>query len=207
MRFFHLWLLLLAAVSGWSADLGLGPLILTPGAANGAATLDAAGLLTFAQVPTVRRLTASDCGAHAVSTGTSETVLKTFSFTAANLPTISANSNIIVRTLWTYTNSANNKTLRARIGAAGAGTGGSALWAQINTTSATAGRDLVIFVRATNSEVMSPLSASHEGTSTVALTTTAIDLTANWEIALTGQTASSGETIQLEATSVEIMTP
>lgn len=149
----------------------------------------------------------ADCSAHAVSTGTAETVLKTFSFAAADIPIV-ANSIIVVHTIWTITNSANNKTLRARIGAAGAGTAGTAIMGVVQTTSATYARDTEVFVRATNSQMFHVITLTgHEGGNAGVMPTAAIDLTADWEIAITGQTASSGETIQLEAAMVRVLIP
>ncbi len=165
------------------------------------------GVATTAQLPAVQRLWTSDCSAHAISSGTAEVVLKTFSVTAANV-SIAANSVILVRAQWTYTNSGNNKTMRVRIGAAGAGTGGTAMSTMIATTSATSGRDTVIYVRGTSSQLSNTGGLFlHEGLASGAMIAAAIDLTANWEIALTGQPASGGETVQLEAASLELIVP
>lgn len=149
----------------------------------------------------------ADCSAHAVSSGTSETILKTFSFTAADIPIV-ADSIIVVHTLWTLTNSGNNKTLRIRIGTAGAGTAGTAYLNTVQTTNTIVARDAYIFVRGTSSQVgFAQGNTAHEGVGTGAMITSAVDLTANWEIALTGTTASSGETIQLESAMVRVLIP
>lgn len=162
-----------------------------------------------AALPTVIRLAASDASAHSVVTGTAETVLKTFSFTAANLPVIATNSIIAIHTLWTITGSVNSKTLRVRIGAAAAGTGGTGAMQAITTTAGniTFNRTVYIYCRGASSQIIPNLSATAEGFTNSAVATAAIDLTANWEICITGQTASSGETIQLEASAVEIQIP
>jgi hypothetical protein len=189
---------------------GVAGLVPAPAAADNVNVLTGAGwsALATSQIPSVIRLATSDCAAHAVSTGVSETILKTFSFTAASLPTIGAGSIIRVQTLWTCTNSGNNKTLKIRIGAASAGTGGTALRSAVLTTTATLGTDVVLFVRSTSSQLCTVAGLTvHEGGSTSAPISAAIDLTANWEIAITGQTASSGETIQLEGAMVEILIP
>lgn len=174
-------------------------------AGTGMTVTNASGAITL--TPKTYQI-ASDCSAHAVSSGTSETILKTHSITAASIP-VAANSLIRIHALWTYTNSANAKTVRVRIGAAGAGTGGTIVFSAAPTTTATIARDVYLFVRSTSSQVCTPLSAAtHETAASVAAAVTpAIDLTANWEIAITGTTASSGETITLEASAVTIETP
>ncbi len=153
------------------------------------------------------RVYLSDCSAHAIATGTAEVVLKTFSITAANV-SIPANSVIVVRTLWTFTNSSNAKSLRVRIGAAGAGLTGTQVLNITATTTATTARDVVLYVRSTSSQLsVSTGALTHEASNANAIQTAAIDLTANWEIAITGQPATNGETVQLEAASLEIVVP
>jgi hypothetical protein len=183
---------------------GTGYTLATLTAGNGVGVTNGAGSITLSPKS---YLIACDASTHSVTGTLSETVLKTISVTAASYP-IAANSVINVRSLWSFTNSANNKNLRIRIGAAGAGTGGTAMVSQGFTTAATYGRDCPIFVRSTSSEIAAAgVGGSNQFSSTAALTTAAIDLTANWEIAATGILGNTGETITLEAISVEVTTP
>jgi hypothetical protein len=234
MRVLSLIFLLLLGGHGFAADLGLGPKPATAsdvtlagdvtgaGSANVLAHIPAlsgslltalnassisSGTLATARQAMTHRILASDCAVHAHTGDTAETVLTTLSVTAAT-NAVPANSVLVLRTMWTYTNSANNKTLRGRIGAAGAGTGGTSIMGVVNTTTATMQREAVVYVRSTSSQLCFPAAATtNQGTSSTAIITPAIDLTANWEIAITDQNASAAESSQIEAAVLEAWVP
>ncbi len=162
--------------------------------------------LTTAMLPTMYRLVASDCSNHN-TTSAGETVLKTFSFNSAQGTLIPANSLIYVSTLWSCTSSGNNKAIKVRIGATGAGTGGTSMFAATFTTSVTIARDVLIFVRSSSSQLATGIAGTgHEGSNAGALATGAIDLTAGFDICVDGAVAGS-ETLNLEAATVFVMTP
>lgn len=145
-------------------------------------------------------------GASAVAinhTGTtSETVLATVTIPASY---IGANGRVRITTSWSYTSSANNKTMRARFGLSGAGTGGTA-YLQIQTATGTNFNDVrEICNRNSASSQVGKGTFSSFGTSTNSPTTSSIATTSDTEIAITGQLASSGETLTLEYYQVEIL--
>lgn len=170
----------------------------------------ATGIKNFYKVPQIaglsmERLVAMSAVAVSVSGGsTSEEVLYTYTGTAGD---IGANGMLLVRTGWSYTNSANNKTCRVKIGASGAGTGGTAMMAVTNTTTATFVRDTLIF-NANNQAVQKAAPAANStglGASSAAMASATIDTSAAWEIAITGQKASGGETLTLEWVLIQIL--
>lgn len=96
---------------------------------------------------------------------------------------------------FTYTNSANNKTLRLKFG-------GTTFWQVAATTTA----NYQVYIRVCNrnsnsSQVHFTLTAgtSGLGQSGSAVTTGTIDTSSDQNILITGQLANSGETIQLES--------
>lgn len=148
---------------------------------------------------------ASSGAAVSVGATTSETVLATIAVPANAM---GANGYLRITTQWTTTNSANNKTVKVRFGASGAGTGGTALGDRTWTTFATYTHTQVIRNRnATNSQLGQDPSLSGVGLTATAHSTAAIDTTAATEIAITGTKANSGETLTLEAYTVELLVP
>ena len=139
----------------------------------------------------------------AVSAGanTTENVLATITIPGGSM---GANGQLWVYSLWSYTNSANNKTLRVRLG----GAGGTQALASTHTTS-THFADLRIIqnVNAQNSQIFFDRgSTPHPGaTSAGANITAAIDTSAATTLVLTGQKASAGETLTLSAYSVMVV--
>lgn len=134
--------------------------------------------------------------ASSITGTTSETTLGTCNIPANSM---GPNSQIEIISLWSNTNSANNKTMKAKLG-------GSTLAPAVPTTTAS----LQSYVRvanrnATNSEVSNP-SASLSGfsTSTSTVTTISIDTTAATTVSFTGQLATSSETTTLESYLVRI---
>jgi len=135
-----------------------------------------------------------------VSTGTAETILATVPIPAG---AVGANGAIRITTLWTYTNSANSKTVRVRLG----GISGTSFGAAVATT--TADVQMMHIIRARNSTSSQVGFAANAG-STFATTTSgaasgSLDMTAAQDLVFTGTTASSGETITLESYIVEIL--
>lgn len=113
-----------------------------------------------------------------------------------------ANGILRITTLWTYTNSVNNKTLRVDFG-------GTDFLSNIATTTLSTQTLTMIRNRAaTNSQVgFTNATFSAIGTTTGALTTASIDTTAEQSLTITGQLASSGENITLESYLVELIIP
>ena len=137
----------------------------------------------------------------ATTATTSEEVLATITIPANAL---GANGCIEIWTSWDYTNSANTKTLRIRAG----GIAGTSLFSSSPTTTNTLMRPTHwMNVNATNSQKTSSSSGQggSVGSSTGTLVTTAIDTTASVNIVITGQKASSGETLSLEFYQVNLM--
>lgn len=134
-------------------------------------------------------------------TGTlSETVLA-----SVNVPAGAMGPNGILRitTDWSYTNSANNKTLRARLG----GLSGTAFDVIVPTTNAYQRRQCEIRNRNAQNVQLAPPSAFATGgwgTSTASVVTGAIDTSLSQTLVITGQLANIGETITLQAYLVEL---
>ncbi len=128
--------------------------------------------------------------ASAITGTTTETVLATVTIPAS---AIGPNGSVEVLTMWTYTNSANNKVLRIKFGTL-------SLLALTVTTTATARFSASVANRgATNSQIASfSSSGGGFGATTNALTSGAIDTTAAVSLTFTGTLANSGETITLE---------
>ena len=125
-----------------------------------------------------------------------------FTFATITIPAnaIGPNGQVEIIALWSYTNSANAKTVRNRFG----GT-------QINSITATTTANIQSYIRlgnrnAANSQFVSGQGSAGGGfgSSATALGTAAIDTTAAVDITLTGQLASAAETITLESYLVRI---
>ena len=135
----------------------------------------------------------------------SETVMATISIPGG---VIGPNGQLRIRTIWTATNNANNKTRRVRFGAAAAGTGGT-LMMGIASASVVSMQHLTQFGNrgVANSQVGAATGAGTGGftESTSACATASIDTGSACEIAITGQLASAGDTLTLESYSVELI--
>ena len=165
----------------------------------GAASAQAGALVLKTPFTLAHSAVAASCPADA-----SEDVLATITV-PANSP--SSNGMLRITTQWTFTNSANTKTLRARYSGA-AGT----IFQQFSvTTQATMRAQCEIHNRnATNSQVGAAIggpSTGQWGQSTGAIVTSAVDTTASTTIVITGQKASAGETLTLEWYLVELIEP
>lgn len=112
------------------------------------------------------------------------------------------NGAIQITSLWSFTNNINAKTPRLRIG----GAAGAILWAPAAASLASISGHRYIWNRgAENSQVSAPTDQNGSGTSTGALVTTVIDTSQAFDLVLTGQKATAGDTLKLEAFSVEVL--
>jgi hypothetical protein len=129
---------------------------------------------------------------------TTETVLATITIPANAM---GLNGAVRVTTQWSYTNSANTKTVIQRFAGATART--------ISLT-ATASRSDIFMIanrNAANSQVGSATGAGAYGTSSGTSTAFSVDTTQAQNITLTGTLANTSETITLESYTVEILNP
>lgn len=130
-------------------------------------------------------------GAAASVTGTLvETTLATFIIPGGAM---GPNGVLVIDSLWSYTNSANAKTLKITFG-------GTAFWNIGPTTTSGNRKMLFIYNRNSQSSQIGYRSAGtgSTGGNTGNGTTAAIDSSANVTVNLTGTLANTGETIQLE---------
>ena len=149
------------------------------------------------------RISVLGATAVAVSGGadTNENILATITVPAGAM---GLNGILRIYTLFTYTNSGNNKTTRVRFG----GIGGTVYGSDVFTTTATFSDMRIIQNRgAANSQVGMKASAGVFTSSTAAVITSAIDTSAATTVVITAQKASAGETMTLEAYMVELILP
>lgn len=139
---------------------------------------------------------ASSAGAN-----TTENVLATVTIPAGMM---GPNGLLRIYSLWSYTNSANNKTLRIRLGGAG---GTQAL--AITQTTSTHMSDIRFIqnANAQNVQVFHDRGSIPVGGGTASGTnvSAAIDTSAATTLVFTGQKASSGETLTLSSYLVELL--
>lgn len=146
-------------------------------------------------------LAASAAAGASVTGTTNETALATVTVPAGLM---TAHGALRVRTLWSYTNSANNKVPRMRLG----GISGTVFMGPTFTTTASAQIDSDVRNRgAANSQVSWNFSSLGTGSSTGAVTTGSVDTATAQDLVFTGQLASSGETLTLESYRVELLIP
>ena len=161
-----------------------------------------AGAAKWRHVP--RLLAQSGTAVVAPANDTNENILATIAL-AANV--IGLNGALVVESTWTYTNSANNKNLRTRLG----GISGTVCMNLTLTTTANYSDRRRIMVRgAANSQTVSSSTGGTPGglgTGTAALPTPAIDTTAAVDLVLTAQKATGSETVTLESYSVMLTRP
>lgn len=129
-------------------------------------------------------------------TGTlTETTLATITIPAG---AIGPNGSVEILTLWSYTNSANTKTMKVKLGATA-----------INTAAGTTTATSQQFARVANrnsaaSQIAFSNSTSGFGNSAGANITSAVDTSASVDITITGTLTNTGETITLESYVVKI---
>lgn len=133
---------------------------------------------------------------------TTETVLWTGTVTANSM---GSNGCLRITSMWTYTNSANNKNLRVRLG----GISGT-VYTNV-TASTTATMQTMTFIRNRDnhsSQIGFVVSgASCFSTSTGAPVTSSVNTEGDVQLVITGQLGTSTETIQLETVDVELLKP
>jgi hypothetical protein len=136
------------------------------------------------------------------SSGTSASVTGTLAETQlaaiavpANL--LGPNGALRITTVWTYTNSANNKTLNVRY----SGSGGTQYLANVVTTSSAFVHQVTIYNR--NNAAAQIAGQTNSAYGIGGSTTSAVDTTAATTVYISGQLANAGETITLQAYTVE----
>ncbi len=143
---------------------------------------------------TVRVLASSAVSASITGT-TNETTLATIT-----IPPLGLNDSLRVSTLWSYTNSGNNKTFRIDLG-------GTDFMAVVQSSSA-------VFkdtreIRNVNSQSVQkswPAAAAGANNTGSAITSGAINTGVSTTLTLTAQLASAGETATLESYLIELIT-
>ena len=141
-------------------------------------------------------IVAATQGQTSVTGTTAETNLASLRIPAGSM---GRNGHVEVKSLWSYTNSANNKTLGGRLSATGGNISGTSLGGAFATTTATA--QILWVIRnnnATNSQTLwGAQPVTPFGSSANALLAPAIDTTQDTFINLTGTLALSTETLTL----------
>ena len=130
---------------------------------------------------------------------TAETALATISIAAGLM---GANDSLLITTLWSYTNSANAKTPRVRLG----GISGTAFTVLPLTTTATS----QALTRITNRGSVSSQVGANTGntgfvSSASAIVTANINMANSQDLVISGQLSSASETLTLESYTVELV--
>lgn len=132
-------------------------------------------------------------------TGTaSETALASIIIPAGAM---GANGILRITALFSYSNSANNKTLRFRFGN---GLSGTAFFTSVLTTTAATRATMTIQNRNSASSQIGGLTNGFLGGTSTANVTGTIDTTAQQTLSISGQLANTGETITLESYIAEL---
>lgn len=130
---------------------------------------------------------------------TTEDVLATITVPANAM---GPNGRLRITTIWSYTNSANTKTMKVRFG----GTGGTQYLSTGQTTTASMRHMVEIANRnSVSSQVGGPSSSSSFATAGGNPVTSARDTTAAQDIVISGQKALSSETLTLESYLIELI--
>jgi hypothetical protein len=151
--------------------------------------------------PAIRILGASAV-AVPLTGGTSETTLATISVPAGAM---GANGILQIRTLWSMTNNANNKTCRVRF----SGAAGTQFIAAVLPSAASAQNLCIIQNRNSQSSQVGHTSGTFNtfNFNTGAITTASVDTSAATTIVISGQLASAADTVTLESYHVELILP
>ena len=161
---------------------------------------DADAAAQLATLGTWRVLAASAVAASVTGT-TTETALATITLPGGAMGT---NGILRVTSIFSYTNSANNKNIRMRLG--GSGLSGTQL--QNVTVSSTSGIMLQRVMQNRNAQNSQVLGASATNTSYgtfgAAPITSGVDTSSDQPIVLSGQLSNSGETLTLESYVIEV---
>lgn len=136
-----------------------------------------------------------------VTGNTNETQLASIKVPANSM---GPNGRLRITTLWSWTNSANNKVTRVRLG----GAAGTVFGERTATTTASMqGLTQIVNNGAANAQKGRPIGSlfAPYGDSAGVILTSAIDTTVDTTVYISGQLANSGETITLEAYTVELI--
>lgn len=116
-------------------------------------------------------------------------------------------STLEIRPFWSYTNSANNKILRAEIGPSAAST--AVVWDRTRTTSTAEAPHILLANRGvTNLQLMLHSSLGDAGTSmSTNYAQYTVDFSVDNTLFIYGQLANSGETLKLDALRVAVWGP
>lgn len=147
----------------------------------------------------IPRILATSGTAVSCAADTAENTLVTVTLTAN---TLGLNGSLRFETLWSFTNSANTKTLQVKLG-------GTAFLTASQTTNATYHDVRSLRNRTTSSQIAWAASATGGGhaASTATATTGTIDTTADTTITITGTKQSAGETLTLESYEILLTRP
>ena len=135
--------------------------------------------------------------------GTATTAEEAYATITVPAGAMGASGRLLVDTLWTMTSSGNNKTLRTRFSTIT----GTAFSAVVLTTTATI-RDLRVIANRNSQSSQVAMADTLDGgvgTSSAAVVTGAVVTSAATTLVISGQKASAGETLTLEAYSVLVM--
>lgn len=148
--------------------------------------------------PAIRILGVSGAAATAPA-DTADNTLATISVPAGAM---GPNGILRITTLWSHTNSANNKTLNVKFG-------GTSWLANIATTTSVTQNIVMIRNRGVTNSQVGFMATTFQSfvTAAASAVTASIDTTTAQSITITGQKASAGETITLESYLVELIVP
>lgn len=149
-------------------------------------------MLSFRQQRGVWRAIASAVAAASHTGNTNETTLASIA-----LPPLITGDQVRVRSIWSYTSSANNKTLRARLGA-------TSISSNLYTNTASAPLDFLIGIRGAASQVTGLATGLGTSSNSSPVAST-IDVSAGATLTLNGLLANAGETVTLEEWVVELL--
>lgn len=169
--------------------------------AAGRALLDDADAASQLATLGTWRVLAASAVASSVTGTTTETALATIT-----LPGGAMGPNGVARITsnWSYTNSANSKTVRYRLGASGV-SGTAMLQASVTTTATHVLQRTIHNRNAQNSQLSSAIATQTSWNSSAnANATAAIDTSSDQPIVLSGQLTNTGETVTLESYVVEM---
>jgi len=133
---------------------------------------------------------------------TSEEVLRTITIPGAMLGPYGF---VEIDLCFSMTNSGNNKTPRLRIGVAGAGTGGTAIWAPTVTTVQSYRAIINAQNRNSESSQIMHSSATPVGSTNSPATAATINTANDWEIVISSQKATGSEDLDLEYVRVSVL--
>lgn len=138
------------------------------------------------------------------ATGAADTAENTYATITVPAYALGANGTLRTWLRFTYTNSANNKTMRVRY----SGAAGTVTWGPTRTTQLGSTTTVTIQNRTLTSQIYSSVSNNDASTADGnAGGTISVDTSAATTIVITGQKATGGETLTLEGYTVELIRP